>query len=298
MANAYDEVPMDTQSQPPSQPQTDAQAQATGAAVSYGQAQAQSQATNLYETTVNDFKQANINQADHNTVPEAPNWAVRCFNWMPLRWFLFVGGLALAALSILDLIIHGSQVKGVGNLIFIFLFCAGIVIMIVEGPVTRVTRGVQLTIYFWFRLLSRLWGRAWFYLFVSLLCFAQFDIGITTASSFAGFYLIIFMVPIMFFVSRNAAQKYQRIFVFVSAGAEGAERDMKFEQKFDELDVAKTGFIGASQIVVLAAQAGRSLTNAERHAIQTFLDANTNGKVSKEDFIVQFREHNLKQRFL
>jgi len=109
---------------------------------------------------------------------------------------------------------------------------------------------------------------------------------------------LIALVPIMFIVSRSSAQKYQRIFVFVSGGTEGDERDKKFAEKFDELDIAKTGFITSTSIVKLAAQAGRSLSNSERHAIQTFLDLSANGKVSKEDFVKQFRDHNLKQRFL
>jgi len=226
---------------------------------------------------------------------EQPNCLVKCFDWMPLRWFLLLGGFILISFSVLDMALFGRKVKGIGNFIFFCVLIAGILIVIMEGPVTIITRRFQLGLYFWFRILSRLWGRAWFYLFISLLCFGQSPF--ITATTFGGFYLICW-VPIMFVVSRNAARKYQRMFVFVSAGAEGQERDLKFAHKFDELDLARRGFIESTALSLLAAQAGRRLSNAEIHSIQTFLDVSCNGKISREDFIKQFRDHNLKQRFL
>jgi len=168
--------------------------------------------------------------------------------------------------------------------------------MIVEGPVWQLSRSCQLGVYYWFRLLSRLWGRAWFYLFVSLLSFVQLET-LLTATGAAGIYLIC-LVPFMFVISRTSAMTYQRIYVFVAAGTEGDEREAKFQAKFEELDPGKTGFIGSAGIVKLAADSGRMLSNAERHTIQTFLDVSANGKVSKDDFLKQFRTYNLKQKFL
>jgi len=191
--------------------------------------------------------------------------------------------------------IVGSKVQGFRNVIFFYVLCLGALMVIIEGPVTLLTRGCQLGIFFWFRLLSRLWGRAWFYLFSALLCFAASPS--FTATTLAGVYLI-FWVPIMFLVSHNAAEKYKRMFMYVAAGTEGEERELKFIQKFDELDVVKSGSISSTSVVLLAAQAGRLLSNAERHAIHTFLDASCNGKISKEDFVQQFRNYNLKLKFL
>jgi hypothetical protein len=227
--------------------------------------------------------------------PEVPSWLVKCFDWVPLRWFLFIGGILLTLLSIIDLMKYGNNPKGMNNFIFVFVFIAGIVVMSIEGPLTFLTRRFQLGIYFWFRLLSRLWGRAWFYLFVAILCFAQSPF--VTATSFAGFYLICW-VPLMFVISRRAALKYQRMYIYTSGGAEGKERLQKFAEKFDDLDITKSGFITSTNLSLLAIQSGRSLSNAERHAIYSFLDVSCNGKISKEDFIKQFRDHNVKQRFL
>jgi hypothetical protein len=292
---AYEDVQVTTQPQPQasgSNPSADASAYVQDQA----KEQTKQQVVNAYEATVDDVRSANAATADHNAPPEPPSFMVKCYNWFPLRWFLFGAGFGLTILAIVDMGVNGTKVKGIGDLVFFYIFCIGIVIMIVEVPVTRLTRSCQLGIYFWFRLLSRLWGRAWFYLFISLLCFAQLP-SLFTATTFGGLYLI-FLVPVMFVVSRIAALKYQRIFVFVAAGTEGPQRDVRFEQKFDELDIAKTGFIDSVAIVKLADQAGRTLSNSERHAIQTFLDASSFGRVSKEDFVKQFREYNLKQRFL
>jgi len=262
----------------------------------YVQSQAKQQVSDAYDSTANDFRTANAAVADHNPPVETPSWIVRCFNWMPLRWFLFSAGLLFVATTILDMAVYGDKVEGIGNLVFFYIFCIGFLMMIIEAPAMKLTRGCQLGIFFWFRLLSRMWGRAWFYLFNAFLCFSQYP-DTYPISSFIAMYLIALII-IMFVVSRSAAQKYQRIFVYVSAGTEGPEREKRFEAKFDQLDVAKTGYITSTNIVQLATEAGRSLSNSERHAIQTFLDQGCNGKVSKEDFLKQFREYNLKQRFL
>jgi len=109
----------------------------------------------------------------------------------------------------------------------------------------------------------------------------------------------IFIVAIaMFIYSRLAALKYVRIYIFISSGSESTDLKQKFDAKFDEMDLDRDGKIGSLEIVKIASQAGRTLTNAERHAIQTFLDESCNGSVSKEDWWTQFSTHNLKQKFL
>jgi len=157
--------------------------------------------------------------------------------------------------------------------------------------------------FFWFRLLSRMWGRAWFYLFVSILCYAP--IGTDSGAIFtvvAGVY-ITFISIASFLFSRMAGKKFGRMREFIAAGAEGDELEGRFMRKFDELDLGgKPGTIGSVEIVKLAEQAGRTISNSERHAVQTFLDESCNGFVSKEDwmkmFVTQYEEKGFKQKFL
>lgn len=89
----------------------------------------------------------------------------------------------------------------------------------------------------------------------------------------------------------------------MAAGSEGEELEGRFMRKFDELDTGgMAGTIGSAEIVKLATQASRTLSNSERHAIQTFLDESCNGHVSKEDFmrqfVTQYLEKGFKQKFL
>jgi hypothetical protein len=145
--------------------------------------------------------------------------------------------------------------------------------------------------------MSRMGGRAAFYIFVSILSYANFQFQGWSATGFAGVYMLI-VALLMYYVSWSAARKYVRIFVFVAAGSEGEELKLKFEQKFDQLDIERKDRVGSEGIVKLAQEAGRMLTNAERHAIQTFLDEACNGAVSKEDWMHQWMEHNMKTKFL
>merc|ERR1712099_67979 len=106
-----------------------------------------------------------------------------------------------------------------------------IVIMIIEAPVWTCTRFFQLKIFFWFRILSRMWGRAWFYLFVTILCFAELEQENTAiGASVAGFYLLIISL-LSFIFSKLAANKYNRMYVYMASGAEGDDLDGKLEKK-------------------------------------------------------------------
>ena len=110
-----------------------------------------------------------------------------------------------------------------------------------------------------------------------------------------------FICLLSFVFSKLSATKFNRIYIFVASGSEGDELLMKFEKKYVELtqNNASGEKLGSSEVIKLAEEAGRKLSNAERYAIQTFLDESCNGHVSKEDFIKQFSILiNRKQRFL
>ena len=183
-------------------------------------------------------------------------------------------------------------------LIRCFLIFFALVIIAIESPHFKLTRSVQLKLFFWHRTLSRMWGRAWFYLFVAILSFEGFtDSALATA--IVGLYLL-FISIVSFVFSKLAAAKYNRMYIFIASGSEGEELDAKLEAKYDQLAEAnQEGKVGAAEITKLATEAGRELSNAERHAVQAFLDESCSGYVIKEDWIKQFGLlKTKKQRFL
>eukprot|EP01084_Bolivina_argentea_P041236 76091_1 len=252
-----------------------------------------------------DYNQSQSTQQDQHQAPEPPSFCVNLFNWFPLRIFAFVAGAFLIAGPILD--IAFSTPSFIQFFIYLYLIGFGIVVMFVEAPTWTCTRFFQLKFFFWFRLLSRMWGRAWFYLFVSILCYAGVGStddggGGSVFTVVAGIYLSIISI-LSFIFSRMAATKFTRIREYISAGAEGDELDGRFMRKFDELDTGgQAGTIGSQEIVKAAQQAGRVLSNSERHAVQTFLDEGCHGFVCKEDwmkqFVSQYQEKGYKQKFL
>jgi len=250
-----------------------------------------------------DYNESTKTQADHHEAPPPPNFCVKLFNWIPIRLLALVAGVLLIAGPLLDLILPFVTVDFIGFFIYVYLIMFGVVTVFIESPTFGCTRLFQLRLFFWFRLLSRMWGRGCFYLFTSILCFASLggdNPGIFTG--IAGGYLIVVCI-LSFIFSRMAAKKFARIREFVAAGAEKEELEGRFLRKFDELDNGgQAGTIGSDQIVTLAAQASRDLSNSERHAIQTFLDESCNGFVSKDDFmrqfVTQYAEKGFKQKFL
>merc|ERR1712173_199821 len=96
----------------------------------------------------------------------------------------------------------------------------------------------------WFPLLSRMWGRAWFYLFVSILCYggANSETG-AIFTVIAGVYITIISI-LSFVFSRLAGKKFARMREYIAAGAEGDEMEGRFMRKFDELDNDSDARIG------------------------------------------------------
>lgn len=254
-------------------------------------------ATNEMNNINNERKEANKVIQDHNERPPPPAWLEKCFAWLPIRTFAYFGGWFFAVLPWIDLIfISGSDLTFSTFFLLFYIMLFGIVIIMIESPTWRCTRKPQLGIYFWARFCSRMWGRASFYVFISILSFGFFD-QFTSTTGLAGIYMLI-VALLMLYVSYSASKKYVRIFVYIAAGSEGDLLKERFERKFNELDIDGDGKIGSEAIVKIALEAGRTLTNAERHAIQSFLDESCNGSVSREDWMRQFLNNNMKQKFL
>ena len=211
-----------------------------------------------------DYQDSQRTQQDEHSAPPPPSFCINLFNWFPLRYFAFGAGACLIAAPILDIIFADESF--IQFFIYLYLICFGIVTMFVEAPTWTCTRYFQLKFFFWFRLLSRMWGRAWFYLFVSILCYAP--VGNESGVIFcpiAGTALIIISL-LSFLFSRMAGKKFARMREYIAAGAEGDELEGRFMRKFDELDMGgKPGTIGSAEIVKLAEQASRNLSNSERH---------------------------------
>jgi len=268
-------------------------------AISVGTTVAKEATSQAVTAVQNDYAEAQKQQGDAYSRPDAPDWCTKCMNWLPIRYIAWIGGLFLLVSPILDWVFTSPSFVFV--IVGIYLFVFGIMIVFIESPSFALTRRPQLAIYFWLRLLSRMWGRSAFYFFISFLCFAEIDAnGKFKVTLLAGIYLLV-TATFMLIISFQSATKYRRIFDFIAAGTDPLNQDElvgKLTRKFDELDMDADQKIGSQEVVRMAEQAGRNLSNAERYAIQTFLDASCNGAVLRDDFVNQFMNHNIKQKWL
>merc|ERR1719499_2903655 len=132
-----------------------------------------------------------------------------------------LGGGLLLLCPLLDLVF--SSPKFIQAFIFIYLIGFGIIALGSEALPLKAFRKLQLGIFFWFRLLSRMWGRAWFYLFVSILCYGGAD-GESQAvfTIIAGVYVTIISI-LSFIFSRMAGKKFARMREYIAAGTEKDE---------------------------------------------------------------------------
>mmetsp|Transcript_10792 Transcript_10792/g.16238 ORF Transcript_10792/g.16238 Transcript_10792/m.16238 type:complete len:411 (+) Transcript_10792:87-1319(+) len=248
-------------------------------------------------------------------------WCIAFFYWIPIRYMAFVGCLALFILPFLDVRFQRG-ITFVEWLLYWYIQLFSIVGIFVESPTWILTRRVQLTIYKWCRVLRRTWGRALFYISVSLLTFAELENGtMMTLSMFAGVYMA-GLALIMLMFSALAAKQYRLLYWYMASGGNINGKDLKLvgdeygdrnanvqqieydklvsrvASYFDELDHDRDGKIGAGEVHSFAEQAlKRSLSNAERYTIQTFLDNSCNGYISKQDWIKQFCDYG-KVKFL
>merc|ERR1719510_2878666 len=164
----------------------------------------------------NDYEEQAKTQQDHNEAPPPPPFCLKLLAWFPIRMAALIGGGLLLLCPILDFIF--SKPKFIQAFIFIYLIGFGVVALASEALPLKAFRKMQLGIFFWFRLMSRMWGRAWFYLFVSILCFAgvESDSG-AVFTVIAGVYLLIISIS-SFCFSRMAGKKFARLREFIAAG--------------------------------------------------------------------------------
>jgi len=244
------------------------------------------------------YDEETATQANQHAPPPPPPFCIRILNWFPIRYACWLGGIVLMVGVIMDFIFNKDAF--IQFLLRVYLLVFALVIIVIEAPIFRFSRNAQLKLFFWFRVLSRMWGRAWFYFFVTVLCFGEFDADNPAEFTIiAGFYLMV-ITAASFLYSKLAAMKYNRIYQYIAAGAEGEMLEMNLAKKWDQLAASNNEQkVGSFEIIKVAAEAGRELSNAERHAVQAYLDESCNGHVTKEDWMKQFgRLKTERQRFL
>jgi len=255
---------------PPRDYAVEIQAKAANAATNMAIDAAKAKASAEIDAIKEDKARTDAATANQNAPPETPGWCLKCFAWLPIRHLAWFGALCFIILPWIDIVLNtGKKLDFTGFFILLYLSMFGFVATISESPAFRCTRSWQLSFFFWMRFLSRMWGRAFFYIFISILSYTPWADGYFAFSGLVGVYMMIVAI-LMYIISYTAAKKYVRMYTFVVAGTEGDEARLRFERKFDELDMDQDGFIGSESIVKLATEASRTLTNAERHAIQTF----------------------------
>ena len=121
-------------------------------------------------------------QRDQHKAPRTPTFCLNLCNCFPLRIFSFFGGAILIVCTVLDTLFNNDTM--IQFFLRVYLVFFGIIIMLIESPRWSCTTYFQLKIFFWYRILSRMWGRAWLYLFITVLCFGEFDRGLLCAYSF------------------------------------------------------------------------------------------------------------------
>ena len=99
-------------------------------------------------------------------------WCIALFYWIPIRYLCFMGSMALFILPFLDVRFQ-TGITFVEWLLYWYIQLFAIIAIFIESPTWILTRKIQLTIYKWCRILRRTWGRAVFYISISLLTFAE-----------------------------------------------------------------------------------------------------------------------------
>eukprot|EP01084_Bolivina_argentea_P203289 347228_1 len=258
-------------------------------------------------------------QNDINRAPEGnltlTAWCVALFYWIPIRYLCFLGSLALFILPFLDVRFQ-KGISFVEWLLYWYIQLFAIVGIFIESPTWILTRKIQLGIYKWCRVLRRTWGRAAFYVSISMLTFAELQGGAWfTLSMFAGIYMCV-MAVIMIMFSILAAKQYRLMYWYMATGGNIQNKELqlvgheynemndleKLESRvvsyFNTIDADGDGKIGAGELHQFAEEAlKRNLSNSERYTIQSFLDCSCNGYISRQDWTKQFVTYN-QVRFL
>merc|ERR1712129_341806 len=138
---------------------------------------------------------------------------------------------SLNVLLLLSVFLPPPLVNPFAYAVVFYLLTFGFVTMAIESPTFMCTRRCQLSIFWSARFLSRLWGRAFFYFAISILCYYFGSILLILVCA------VLTVVALLNFVfCILSAKKFCAIRRFVAAGSEGDELLARFERKYDELE--------------------------------------------------------------
>lgn len=231
------------------------------------------------------------NQEKNNSLPEEKScWeeAKQKLGWcsakMPLMYLLCLTGVAFVCAGIFDFMSNFDNPLDLFVNIYLIVF--GLLVCVIELPRFIPLMGkIQDRIFYWAMFMSRLWGRAWFYFFLSVLCLSD---GKGSTPKLVVAILVIFVVIIMFFVGYSSAAKAIRFNIYISQGAEGPHRLEKIESKFRELDNTNMGFITDVHLKLLAEEADRECSTSELQTIVRFFNKSMDNEISLEEWMDGF----------
>merc|ERR1719361_2408608 len=207
-----------------------------------------------------------------------------CSAYLPLRYLLIFAGAFLIFAAIFDFIKFFSN--ALDFFVNIYLIMFGVLIILIEIPRQAWNQKIQDRIFYWAMFVARMWGRAWLYFFIAVLCIMDFK---SWPKGLAGIY-VIFLVIVMYFVGVNSASKLKRMNVFVTKGTENEQRIEMYRQKFVELDTAQMNYLTFDHIKILAEQADRTLSASECETIMRFFNYDFRGEITMAEWLEGFEE--------
>mmetsp|Transcript_83217 Transcript_83217/g.101979 ORF Transcript_83217/g.101979 Transcript_83217/m.101979 type:complete len:290 (-) Transcript_83217:78-947(-) len=233
-----------------------------------------------------------------------------CFdigNIFPLDIMGFISGIVLIGSCILDLFIV-KPLTFTQIVIMIPLIFGGLILMLVDlSSISRPNSSdnsmtkIQLILYEWIKILSRMWGRCIVNFILIIICFSEINQGFQALPYIAGIYLIIMLI-LYFIFGKLAALKYNKLYQILitskeqftdtnnssntdNTGKSADEIVMEIGNVYDELDTNKNGKLTLSELKLLSNTHNISLTTGEAMAIKRYLDIDCNGYISRDNWV-------------
>jgi len=140
------------------------------------------------------------------------------------------------------------------------------------------TRACKRRVEFWFKAFGRLWGRALLYAMTGSMLLALGGL-LSLACALGMFCCAVFSLA----VSRAATGKLNALHRALIR-EHGDKDERRIKAAFQELDVDGDGALDASELALVAARLGATLSNDELRAVFELLDVDGSGKVDYAEF--------------
>jgi len=228
---------------------------------------------------VNNQNNPQQSEQEKNIFKDTKDACASCSSRLPLQYLLPCVGVAFILAALFDFLWEKPDALDVFANMYLIIF--GLLIIIIETPRVAVLRTglIQDKVFYWAMFLSRLWGRAWFYFFLAILCLAG-----ANPPKFWFACGVICLVVVMYFVGVSAARKLNRVYAYISAGFEGEERNNRVRETFQRLDTADMKYLIPENIHTIASEAGRPLSASECQVIFRFFNESQTGQLTLEEW--------------